>query len=169
MGRGEEDSLERRRPFDPVEVALEGYPHLLRAARRLTDTPSDAEDLVQEAFVLTLSLYPGFQDLREPIGYLTTVLYRTAFRTRRLSRRETPLEFEERLQWHESDLDAPAMVVSALALVGSKQRVCLMLRYLHDFDDDEIASLLGCRTSTVRSQIARGLARAREKVGDDTD
>jgi len=169
MAREQKAPLERHGVLDPVEVALEGYPGLLRAARRLTNSMTDAEDLVQEAFVETLSLYPAFEGLREPLGYLTTVLYRSAFRRHRLSKREVPLELESRLQEVEFDLDAPAMVTSSLAHLGHKQRVCLLLRYVHDFDDEEIAAVLDCRPSTVRSQIARGLARAREGVGHASD
>ena len=169
MAGEQETVVERGDALEPIEVALAGYPHLLRVARRLTDTPSDADDLVQEAFVETLSRYPGFEGLRQPLGYLFKVMYRTAYRKGRLSRREVPLEFGDRLQQPESDLDAPAMIMSSLAHLGHKQRVCLLLRYLHDFDENEIAAVLGCQPSTVRSQISRGLARARERVGDAAD
>jgi DNA-directed RNA polymerase specialized sigma24 family protein len=37
----------------------------------------------------------------------------------------------------------------------------LVLRYYEDLDDSEIAELLGCRKSTVRSLAARGLAALR--------
>ena len=36
-----------------------------------------------------------------------------------------------------------------------------MLRYYEDRSDDDIAEVLGCRPSTVRSQISRALATLR--------
>ena len=122
---------------------------------------------MQEAFVETLSRYPAFDGLKTPMGYLATVLYRAAFRRRRLPMRELPLELPERIEHVDPDLDAPLMVRQVLSSLGPKQRACLLLRYLHDLDDDEIAAALGCRPSTVRSQIARGLANARQEVIDE--
>ena len=151
---------------DAVAVVQRAYPDLLRAARRLSNSRADAEDLVQEAFVETLSHHPAFEGLHQPVGYLMTVLYRSAFRRTRLARREVPLELQERLEAPPVDPDAPTMVLQALASLGDKQRACLLLRYLYDLDDREIAEALGCHASTVRSQIARGLARARERTAD---
>jgi RNA polymerase sigma factor (sigma-70 family) len=152
---------------DPVDVVQHGYGRLLAIARRLTRSLGEAEDLVQEAFVETLSRYPGFAGLDRPLGYLVTVLYRAAFRRTRLAAREVPLDLQERLEQVEPDREAPAFVAQALSTLGPKQRACIALRYLCDLDEAEIAETLGCRPSTVRSQIARGLARARERTADD--
>ena len=155
--------------LDPVEVVQVGYQRLLVVARRLTGSLAEAEDLVQEAFVETLSRYPGFTGLDRPLGYLATVVYRAAFRRRRLAAREVSLEVLDRLEGPAADPDARVLAEHALVGLGPKQRACLALRYLYDLDDDEIAEALGCRSSTVRSQIARGLAhaRARGRVADD--
>jgi len=150
---------------DPLEVVRTAYPALLQAARQLTMSAAEAEDVVQEAFVETLSRYPEFRGLRRPVGYLTTVLYRSAFRRRRRPWSEIPFELQERLALREPDRDAPTMVAEALSSLGPKQRACLALRYLYDLDEKEIAAALGCRASTVRSQIARGLANARSHIG----
>jgi RNA polymerase sigma factor (sigma-70 family) len=152
-----------------VEVVRDSYPPLRAAARRLAKSSSEGEDLVQEAFVETLSRYPDFDGLERPLGYLMTVLYRSAFRRSRLRQGELPLELEERLQAIEPDPDAPAMIDAALAGLGPKQRACLILRYLYGMDERDIAAVLDCRPSTVRSQIARGLANARERIGVDLD
>lgn len=169
MLRRRETLAERDDGDEAVEVVRDGYPRLLRAARRLSRSATDAEDLVQEAFVETLSRYPSFRGLDQPMGYLTTVLYRSAFRRLRLSAREVPLDLQERLEAATWDLDAPAMITHALDRLGPRQRACLLLRYLYDLDDAEIAAALGCQRSTVRSQIARGLAQVRERIGDDDD
>jgi RNA polymerase sigma factor (sigma-70 family) len=147
---------------DAIEVVRVGYPRLLLMARRLSASDAEAEDLVQEAFVETLSRYPDFAGLHSPMGYLTTVLYRAAFRRRSLTGSEVPLELQERLEQEEPDREAPMMIAVALSSLAPGQRTCLILRYLYDLDDEEIAAVLGCRPSTVRSQVARGLAHARK-------
>jgi RNA polymerase sigma factor (sigma-70 family) len=50
----------------------------------------------------------------------------------------------------------------ALAQLAPKHRAVLVLRYLEDRADSEIAQILGCTQSTVRSQAARALARLRD-------
>ena len=42
----------------------------------------------------------------------------------------------------------------------------LVLRFYCDLPDDEIATLLDCRESTVRSQAARALARMRKLIAE---
>ena len=48
-----------------------------------------------------------------------------------------------------------------LATLPPKQRAVLVLRYYEDLPDSEIAGLLECSASTVRSQAARALATLR--------
>lgn len=41
----------------------------------------------------------------------------------------------------------------------------LVLRYFHDQSAEQVAEMLGCSVSTVKSSASRGLARLREIVG----
>jgi DNA-directed RNA polymerase specialized sigma24 family protein len=51
-----------------------------------------------------------------------------------------------------------------------QQRVVLVLRFDEDLPDDEIAAVLGCSASTVRSNASRGLASLRAAVpGQDEE
>ena len=52
----------------------------------------------------------------------------------------------------------------ALAALPERQRAAIVLRHHLDLPDDEIAALLGCRRSTVRSLVKRGLASLREVI-----
>jgi RNA polymerase sigma factor (sigma-70 family) len=151
---------------DPASVIQHAHPRLMGAARGLTRSPADAEDLVQEAFVETLSRYPDFRGLEAPLGYLMTVLYRAAFKKQRRARMEIPLELQTKMAAVEPDPDASILAQEALAGLGPKQRACLVLRYLYDMDEREIAKALDCRPSTVRSQLARARANARGEVTD---
>jgi RNA polymerase sigma factor (sigma-70 family) len=46
-----------------------------------------------------------------------------------------------------------------------RQRTAIVLRYFCDMDDAAIAEVLGCRPTTVRTHVHRGLARLREVMG----
>jgi RNA polymerase sigma-70 factor (sigma-E family) len=52
-------------------------------------------------------------------------------------------------------------VVAELAKLPRKQRAVLVLRFYEGLPDDEIAQVLGCRPSTVRSNASRALATLR--------
>jgi RNA polymerase sigma factor (sigma-70 family) len=157
------------RSDDPAELMRASYPTLLATARRLGSTATEAEDLVQEAFVETLSRHPDFEGLYQPLGYLMTVLFRASFRQRRLRWTEVPLDLQDRLEDpalpHEERLFAREL----LGRLAPKQRACLGLRYLFGLDDDEIADALGCARSTVRSQVARGLSTLRRLASEVQD
>jgi len=154
-----------RWPNDPVEVLRLLHPRLLTAARALDR--AGAEDLVQDALVEILARYPGFQGVVHPLGYAKVTMFRLAYARHERRRMEIPADdVQQRLE--DVPYPDPANLVAerlrthdALATLGRKQRACLVLRYLEGLDNDAIALVLGCRPPTVRSQIARGLARMR--------
>jgi DNA-directed RNA polymerase specialized sigma24 family protein len=45
-------------------------------------------------------------------------------------------------------------------------RAAVVLRYYEELPDRDIATLLGCRESTVRSLVARGLSTLRASVAE---
>ena len=53
-----------------------------------------------------------------------------------------------------------------MAGLPRSQRAVLVLRFYEDLPDDEIAALLGCGQSTVRSQAARALAKMRTMLSE---
>ena len=56
-----------------------------------------------------------------------------------------------------------------LATLSGQQRAVLVLRFYEDLADAEIASILGCPASTVRSHARRGLTALRAHLTDHPD
>jgi len=54
----------------------------------------------------------------------------------------------------------------ALDGLPPKMRAVLVLRYLDDLAEVEVARILGCSVGTVKSQTSRGLVRLRQMVPD---
>lgn len=50
----------------------------------------------------------------------------------------------------------------AMSSLPDRQRAALVLRYWLDLSDSDIATTLGCRPSTVRSLLARGVETLRQ-------
>ena len=51
-----------------------------------------------------------------------------------------------------------------LSALPEKQRIVVVLHYLHEYDVPEISALLDERTNTVRSRLSRGLSRLRQRI-----
>ncbi|MDP9331357.1 MAG: sigma-70 family RNA polymerase sigma factor [Actinomycetota bacterium] len=65
--------------------------------------------------------------------------------------------------------DAPeeeADLMTALAKLPSRQRAALILHYLADLPNSEIARALGITTCTVRVHLMQGRRRLRDLLGD---
>ncbi len=128
----------------------------VRLARDLTGDAAVAEELAQEAFI---AVRRRFDSVDHPAAYLRAAIVnstRSYGRRRALERRHTPPATDPSTPDHLVEL---ADVLNRLPL---RQRSAIVLRYLEGLDDEEIAGLLGCRRSTVRSLIHRGLQGLRE-------
>ena len=150
---------------------------LLRFALMLSGDAHRAEDLVQSALARAVPRWKRIAELEAPEAYLKRMVVNEHLRWRaRRSSREVPLQIPGPDQASVSDRafrpDEPAgdtagvhaerdAAWALLRTLPRRQRAVLVLRYYEDLPDADIASLLGCRESTVRSQAARGLAALR--------
>jgi RNA polymerase sigma factor (sigma-70 family) len=73
---------------------------------------------------------------------------------------------EDTHEWLASGGDLHDIEV-AIRQLSPRQRAGIVLRYWADYDDTEIAEVLGCRRTTVRSLAARGLTAIRQRVRED--
>lgn len=149
---------------------------LLRLAYLLTGEAHHAEDLVQTALLRAFTRWRRVCRSDHPDAYVRKILvnaYLDARRRRSSSEVPTP---SESLQvdlpveagghggGHHADVHADrAEMWAALVVLPRAQRAVLVLRYYEDRDDSDIAALMGCGVSTVRSNAARGLASLRKE------
>jgi RNA polymerase sigma-70 factor (sigma-E family) len=138
---------------------------LLRLALMLSGGVHSAEDLVQTVLARAHRRWDRIGALEHPEAYLRTMVVNEFLSWRRLLRnREQPLgELPEQstgedISLRQAQRDAAWRM---LAELPRQQRAVLVLRFYEDLPDDEIAAVLRCSASTVRSNAARGLARLR--------
>jgi RNA polymerase sigma factor (sigma-70 family) len=132
---------------------------LVRLAFVLTGSADGAEDVVHDAYLRCHHR----SDVAEPAAYLRAAVVNGAKDARARARRPLPPELvgraaEALLPDHVADFR------DALAVLPFRQRAVLVLRLLVGLDDDEIAAVLDCRRSTVRSLARRGLAVLRKEL-----
>ncbi|MFI0482275.1 SigE family RNA polymerase sigma factor [Actinomadura sp. 9N215] len=138
-------------------------PALYRYACALTGNRHDAEDLVQEALTRTGAGWRRVRRKDDPEGYVRVTMVRLVINRRRRNREQLMADLPDRAT-DDQQLDgvtALAAAQAALAGLPRGMRAVLMLRYVDGLSDEQIASVLGCGASTVRSQASRALSKLR--------
>lgn len=141
-------------------VAARGLP-LRRTAMLLTQDAHLAEDLVQTALA---KAWPRWHKLDAPEAYVRTVMAHQFYRDRR--RRwvgETPTETlpDQPGDDAASRIAIQDSLIRALSTLPQKQRAVIVLRFFHDFDEQQIATALGISRGTVKSHASRAMAALR--------
>jgi RNA polymerase sigma-70 factor (sigma-E family) len=139
---------------------------LLAFALMLCADQHRGEDLVQSVLAKIYPKWSRIAAMERPEAYLKTIMVNEQLRWwRRRSNSELPIAAPESVIATQAD---PAgahaerdAVWTLLRELPTRQRAVLVLRYYEDLADSEIASVLGCGESTVRSQASRALATLR--------
>jgi RNA polymerase sigma-70 factor (ECF subfamily) len=149
---------------------------LFRVAMRLTRTPTEAEDLVQDTLVRAFRAFDGF-DGRYPRAWLLTILRNTRSNDLR-KRRPDLLDAEVAAQLpdggRDGDRDATAsraiagqlapQVRDAVASLSAKHRAVLVLVDLDGLTYREAAEMLKVPEGTVMSRLHRARRRVRSQL-----
>lgn len=140
-------------------VYVSTYRQLIRVAFVITGSGPAAEDVVQDVFA---SVGPRIAELDDPAPYLRVAVVNRCRSLHRRARSAPPLRKPD-----DALLDVGLTELrDALAELSVKQRTAIVLRYLCDLPDTEIAEILHCRRATVRSLVQRGLAELRIALDD---
>ena len=142
---------------DLEELFRGSWTDLVRLATFLTGSLPTAEDLVQDTFARfgARAAHP-----EDPTKYLRTSVVNAC----RSHHRRRLVEFRHRPRLAHPTVDHPSELWDVLGRLSGRQRTAVVLRYYLDLPEDEIAGILRCRPSTVRSLVQRALARLREEL-----
>jgi RNA polymerase sigma-70 factor (sigma-E family) len=143
---------------------------LLRFAYVLSGDAHLAEDLVQEVLARMHRRWHKVTVMDSAEAYVRTAIVRQylSWRRRRASTEAIYAEVPEPPGGDEPQARVLArdQMWKLMAGLPRAQRAVLVLRFYCDLPDDEIATLLGCGMSTVRSQAARALAKMRTMLSE---
>jgi len=128
-----------------------------RTALGVLRDPEAAADVAQEVAIAALRGAGAIRDARALDAWLHRVATWSALRHARREARRRDAERREPVDARRhAEADRPDAAADVLAVLPPRQRAALTLRYVHDLSDKDIARALGCRTSTVRTLLARG-------------
>lgn len=145
------------------------WSQLMSIAVAVSGSRHEAEDLVQTALTNT---YARWHKIRadDAVAYLRRSIANAHIsRWRRHHGAELSVSEPPDLAGRSvetSTVEDRLTLVPMLRTLPPRQRAVLVLRYLCDLSDDDVAATLGPSASTVRSQAARGLATLRERRAD---
>jgi RNA polymerase sigma-70 factor (ECF subfamily) len=160
------DQWERREALEQLVTAQQR--RLFLIALSIVRDASEAEDAVQESFLLAWRKWDAVRDEAKRQQWLTTICVRHCLRRRRGLLRwrladpdtATPAAEHVRFQGRLLDLDR------AQAALSRQQRAALVLSYQYGYSADQCAELMGLAPGTVRSHLARALATLRREMSD---
>ncbi|WP_305786639.1 sigma-70 family RNA polymerase sigma factor [Symbioplanes lichenis] len=133
---------------------------LLRYATVLCGDRAEADDLVQEVLTRALVRWRRIEGLAEPYAYVRAMVT-NEFLSRRRRRRFRLVPLDQHEQAAPAVPEGDPELWARLATLPRQQRAVVVLRFYEDLGDEEIAEVLGCRTSTVRAYASRALATLR--------
>ena len=140
---------------------------LYRRMRLVTRNHHEAEEVVQDAFLILYERWDRMAQIPDPVGYL----YRTAFNAwKRRSKRAARAIRNAFAPAPETDefaaADARTMIGQALDSLTPRQRAAVVLTELMGFSSEDAGEMLGIRPVTARVLASQARAALRARLGD---
>ena len=136
---------------------------LIRLAYVLTGDQHAAEDLLQNTLVKAAAHWGRIHTA--PEAYVRRIMYReqVSWLRRRIRLRETAMaQVPEPTAGDDAvSVEARLALRDALLALPPRRRAVLVLRYLEDLSESQVAEILGCSVGTVRSQNHKAVAQLR--------
>ena len=159
-------SSEPEAPVAPLsfeELFLDVHDRLYRALYFITGSSTDAEELMQDAFLKLWERWDRIEQINDPVAYL----FRSALngfrmrmrRTRLAARRLMPLATAEDPF---DDVNVREDVRRMLRRLPPRQRTALVLTEIFGYSSEQAARIMRIRPTTVRVLASQGRSALRE-------
>jgi RNA polymerase sigma-70 factor, ECF subfamily len=169
--------ISRSATHEPVdhefdEIFRQHHQLIYRTAFGVTGSSEDAEDVLQTIFLRLLGRAFPPDLTRNPRAYLYRAAVNVSLNVIRARQRQVQLEDVERLPLPAHPMD-PAVdhgtrhrLLGAISRLSTAAVEILMLRYVHNYSDAQIAKLLGTTRGTVAVSLYRSRVRIRKLMRD---
>jgi len=149
-----------RQEFAKFAAARSGT--LIRLAYVLTGDQHAAEDLLQTALTRAAARWGRIH--AAPEAYVRQIMYReqvSSWRRRARRREVTMSDPPDQAAGPVASAEARLDLREALRALPAGKRAVLVLRYLEDLPEAQVADILGCSVGTVRSQTHKAITQLR--------
>ena len=139
------------------------YNYLLR----ITGSPEDSMDLSQEAFLRAYQGLARLDDASRFGSWLYRIAHNEAISHVRRKRPETAMDAVEQIPApvpRMAPVEVTLAVEAALGKLSEEQREAVVLKVYEGFKFEEIAEILGCPASTIKSRVYTGLDLLKEML-----
>ena len=175
MGRtaivGEASGLDRTREQVLSALFDSQYTRLHSLAQAMLGDAAAAEEIVSEVFVKAFGGWRRFKRVDHHPSYLRAMVVnecRSRMRRRRTEERVNASTHRDEARTQGDAIDrrmSELDLLTAVRTLPERQRACVILRYMEDLPEREIAELLGCSTGTVKSQLFKARAKLERELG----
>jgi RNA polymerase sigma-70 factor (ECF subfamily) len=155
-----------REDFDEFFCSL--LPRVLRVGQRLTGNRQAAEDVAAEAFARAYARWSRVGGLAYRDAWVLRVATNLAIDAARRRLTAPALDREAEVLDFADVIALRTTLVAALAALSRSQREAVVLRYLIDLPEDEVALALGIRPGTVKSHLHRAVTTLRSHIPPDS-
>jgi RNA polymerase sigma-70 factor (sigma-E family) len=154
-------------PSDSFDWAFPDlYRLAYRVAYRILGDRGDAEDVAQESLARAAARWSRLAD--RPEGWVSRVASNLAIDRIRRRRRSLPQSTDPSSPV-DPHLGERGDLVAALQRLPRRQRQVVVLRFLADLSESQVAREIGCSVGAVKSHSSRGLAALRRHLGESVD
>jgi len=129
-----------------------------------------AEEIVMEAYLKAFSGWTRIAHLDHPHAYLRQVvvnLCRSKFRREKIELRVNAVVHHSTQSEWQPESEIRMDLWAAVRKLPERQRACVVLRYLEDMTEREIADALECSIGTVKSQLFKARTKLERELGMD--
>jgi RNA polymerase sigma-70 factor, ECF subfamily len=144
-------------------------PMVYRTAYGVTGSREDAQDIIQTVFLRLLRLESVRDSQKNPKAYFYRAAVNLSLDTLKARRRRPFVSDVDSTQFAVPIVGAIAedhsRLYEAVASLSAESREIVILRYIHEYSDSEIATMLGKSRVAVAVSLFRSRARLKKLLG----
>lgn len=142
-------------------------PRAVGVARRLVGSGATAEDLAAEAFARAYARWGTVQAHPNPDAWLLRVVGNLAIDHVRRESRRPDVRSADRGDPSAEEAALHVDLARALRRLPGRQKEVVVLRYLIDLTEDDVAVTLGVSAGSVKTHLHRATTRLRSELTED--
>lgn len=141
---------------------------------RISASPADMDDIMQETFLKALSNIRRFDPSRNFAGWIWTIAYHLFLDRRRTSHPSDRLPKDAESDAPQSQIPTPeesiiyiqqrVQIEEYISRLEPQYRLIFELRFIEEYSYEEIASRLGMNLNTVKTRISRVRKQMKEMI-----